>query len=141
MTAWCVRVLLVGCLLMIAACGSTQNDSLRFGLASAPVTLDPRFATDATSARINRLLYRQLVEFDEKPKPVPGLADWQRLSPPPYRFHLRDRDGRVFHDCSRHTARDVKATYDSLLDGKSASPHRVLSHYRIVDVETEVREI
>src|SRR3569832_1864141 len=100
MTAWCVRVLLIGCLMMIAACGSTQNDSLRFGLASALFTLDPRFATDATSARINRLLYRQLEEFDEKQQPVPGLADWQRLSPTRNRIHLRAGDGRDIQDGS-----------------------------------------
>src|SRR3569623_1878872 len=136
MTVWCARVLLVGCLLMVAGCGPTQNDSLRFGLASAPVTLDPRFATDAASARINRLLYRQLVEFDAKQQPVPGLADWQRLSPTRYRFHLRDGDGRVFHDGRRLTAQDVKATYDSLLDDKSASPHR--SSLEMIDTITVV---
>ena len=109
---------------LLAACTHAETDALRFGLSSAPVTLDPRFATDAASARIARLVYRQLVEFDRSQQPVPGLAEWQRLTPTHYRFHLRDGEGRRFHDGSRLTARDVKATYDSILDPQTASPHR-----------------
>ena len=73
---------------LLTACSSQSHDVLRFGLASAPVTLDPRFATDATSARIDRLLYRQLVDFDDHFQPVPALADWRQLGPDHYRFVL-----------------------------------------------------
>jgi hypothetical protein len=51
------------------------------GLASPPRNLDPRTATDATSERINRLLYRRLIEFNEESLPVPSLARWERLTP------------------------------------------------------------
>jgi peptide/nickel transport system substrate-binding protein len=100
-----------------------QQRSLRFGLSTAPVSLDPRFATDAVSVRISRLLYRALVDFDDNLRPTPDLATWEVLSPTHYRFHLTD-DGRQFHDGSRLTANDVKATYDFILDEKNASPHR-----------------
>jgi len=93
------------------------------GLANAPVNLDPRFATDATSTRINRLLYRRLVGFDAANRPIPALARWQRLSPVHYRFTLKD-EGRLFHNGVYLTASDVKATYDYILDRKNASPHR-----------------
>jgi len=109
--------------LLLSGCTRAPDDTLRFGLASAPVTLDPRFATDATSTRINRLLYARLVDFDDRLMPAPALADWQRLSPTHYRFRLGDT-GREFHDGSRLTARDVKATYDFILDPANASPHR-----------------
>ena len=66
---------------LLAACTHAETDALRFGLSSAPVTLAPRFATDAASARIARLVYRQLVEFDRSQQPMPGLAEWQRLTP------------------------------------------------------------
>jgi peptide/nickel transport system substrate-binding protein len=95
------------------------------GLASAPRNLDPRFATDATSERVNRLLYRRLVEFDEQGLPVPSLASWERLSPTRYRFTL-GAEGRTFSDGSRLTSVDVEATYSSILDPDSASPHRAL---------------
>src|SRR3569833_387074 len=109
---------------LLAACTHAETDAQRIGLSSAPVTLDPRFATDAASARIARHGYRQLVEFDRSQQPVPGLAEWQRLTPTHYRFHLRDGEGRRFHDGSRLTARDVKATYDSILDPHAAAPRR-----------------
>jgi peptide/nickel transport system substrate-binding protein len=47
----------------LLGCNQPQDDVIRFGLASAPANLDPRYATDATSARINRLLYRRLVDL------------------------------------------------------------------------------
>ncbi|HFD80305.1 MAG TPA: ABC transporter substrate-binding protein [Gammaproteobacteria bacterium] len=88
-----------------------------------PASLDPRFATDAASERINRLLYRRLVDFDEHARPQPALATWERLSPRHYRFHL-GREGRRFTDGSRLTAADVAATYRSVLDPATGSPQR-----------------
>jgi len=111
---------------LLAACGAEEPDGvLRMGLASPPRNLDPRFATDATSERINRLLYRRLVEFDAESLPMPSLASWERLSPTHYRFTLGE-DGRDFSDGTRLTALDVKATYESIIDRGSASPHRAL---------------
>lgn len=109
--------------LVLAGCSQGPSEALRFGLAASPVTLDPRFATDAASTRINRLIYEQLVDFDERFEPVPALAEWRRLSPSRYRFVLRPGPHR-FHDGETLTARDVKATYDSVLDPATGSPHR-----------------
>ncbi|QBQ55360.1 ABC transporter substrate-binding protein [Nitrosococcus wardiae] len=116
----------VGLLIILAlltGCGSAHEDrnSLRLGLATSPLTLDPRYATDATSARLIRLLYQPLVDLDASGKPVPVLADWQRLSPTRYRFRLRP-DRPLFHDGSKLSARDVKATYASVLDPGNGSP-------------------
>lgn len=93
------------------------------GLATAPLNLDPRFATDATSARINRLLYQRLVEFDTQSMPVPGIADWQRITPIHYRFQLQQAD-LSFSNGLPVTAADVVATYRYVLDPANASPHR-----------------
>ncbi len=109
--------------LSLLACTPPDADSLRFGLSANPGTLDPRYATDAASARINRLVYRSLVDFDTRLKPVPALASWEQLTPRQYRFTLGVGDRR-FHDGRRLTAWDVKATYDFILDADSASPHR-----------------
>ncbi len=109
--------------ILLAGCTRPADDTLRFGLASAAVTLDPRFATDASSTRINRLIYARLVDFNAQLMPVPALADWQLISPTHYRFHLGETQ-RQFHDGSRLVAGDVKATYDFILDPVNASPHR-----------------
>jgi peptide/nickel transport system substrate-binding protein len=125
--------------ILIGGCGGPQPDVLRMGLASAPGNLDPRFATDAAAERINRLLYRRLVDFDSHSLPVPSLARWVELSPRHYRFHLLD-DGREFTDGSRLTAADVQATYAFVLDPANASPHLatldMLDRVEVLDPDT-----
>jgi peptide/nickel transport system substrate-binding protein len=108
----------------LSACSDGAEEAvLRFGLSSNPVTLDPRFATDAASTRINRLIYRRLVDFDDRFQPVPELARWEMIDPTRYRFTL-DPARAPFHDGTMLTSEDVKATYEYILDPDNASPHR-----------------
>ena len=127
------------CVLLLAACSAPEHDSIRFGLSSAPTNLDPRFATDASSERINRLLYARLVDFDAQARPVAALASWDRVSPRHYRFRL-GTGGRTFHSGKRLTAQDVAATYRSVLDTQTASPHRgtleMLERIEVLDDDT-----
>ncbi len=129
-------------LLLIAAlsgCSQPEHDSIRLALAGEATNLDPRFATDATSARLNRLIYARLVDFDEHAQPQPALATWNQLSSTHYRFHLGEQ-GRKFHDGSRLTATDVKATYDFILDPANAAPHRtalaLITRIEVIDADT-----
>lgn len=84
-----------------------------FAIGQMPLNLDPRYATDAASERVNRLIYQSLVDFDAKSKPTPSLASWVEVSATEYRFTL-NKNRLPFHDLTTLTARDVKATYDSL---------------------------
>jgi len=124
---------------LLTACSQASIPSLRFGLADAPVNLDPRFATDATSSRINRLIYRSLIGFDQHYAPTPELARWEQVNLSHYRLYLGDT-GRIFHDGSHLRAEDVKATYSFILDPRNASPHRAsLAHIqeiRVIDDNT-----
>ncbi len=126
-------------LLFVLACTQEKDDAIRFGLESAPVTLDPRFSTDAASYRITRLIYRSLVDFDDNFQFIPDLADWEMLDLKHYRFKLHIT-GRQFHHGERLTANDVKATYDYVLDINNASPHRgslvVIKSIEVVDDDT-----
>jgi len=132
------RALWLLLVLLLAACGETPDHTIRMGLASAPITLDPRQATDAVSWRLCRLLYRALVDFDEHYQPVPELARWRQLGPRHYRFTLVPQ-GRRFSDGTRLMAKDVQATYASLLDPASTSPHRgsleVIARVEAIDPE------
>lgn len=118
-----LKLLLIISIVIISSCNEGEFDGIRFGLAYAPQNLDPRFSTDASSTRLIRLMYRPLVDFDDQQRPAPALARWERLSPTHYRFVLATA-GRRFHNGMTLTAEDVKATYDSVLDRKNASPHR-----------------
>lgn len=110
---------------------------IRMALAQAPLTLDPRYATDAASERVNRLLYRPLVDFDARFRAVPALARWQCAEALRCLFTLGEH-GRRFHDGSRLSAADVAATYRSLLDSAD-SPHRAefanIAEVRALDAE------
>jgi peptide/nickel transport system substrate-binding protein len=121
-----VLLLVSALLVFLPGCEESPDENiLRMGLASAPVNLDPRFATDAASSRVNRLLYRRLVEFDSADRPVPGLANWERLAPDHYRFRLLDLGkARQFTHGRSLTTEDVYATLASLLDPASGSPYR-----------------
>lgn len=114
--------LLLACSLLLSGCGrGSAAPEIRFAIAQAPLTLDPRYATDAASERLNRLIYRPLVDFDAHSRPVPALARWHNTDPLHYRFTLGAQD-RLFHDGSRLTAADVVATYRSFSTLKDA-PH------------------
>lgn len=121
-------------LLALTACARPPGAALRFGLPTAPATLDPRHASDAQAARLCRLLYAQLVDFDIHFRPQPALAlRWEALSPRHYRVWLR-ADSQ-FHDGSPITANDVAASYRSVLDPAQASAQRgPLAHIKSIVV-------
>ncbi len=97
---------------------------------SSPANLDPRVGTDAQSERIDKLLFDSLVRRDEHFNLQPWLAErWDIPDPLTYVFHLRR--GVRFHDGRPLTARDVKWTFDSIMNGTVRTPKA--STYRLVD--------
>ena len=123
-------LLLVCSVVSIGGCGQSNQPSqstvikvepIKFAIAQAPLNLDPRYATDAASERVNRLIYRSLIDFDKVAKPKPGLATWVEISPTQYRFTLL-KPRSTFHDHTQLTAQDVVATYQSFSQLKD-SPH------------------
>ena len=82
---------------------------------SSPTNLDPRVGVDAQSERIDALLFDSLVRRDEHFELRPWLAQsWETPNPTTYIFHLRR--GVRFSDGRPLTARDVKWTFDSILN-------------------------
>ena len=107
------------------ACSRYQPDDaldiIRIAVPDVSPRLDPRYATDAFSTRIGRLLYPALVDFDESSLPSPWLAThWQWLDD--RRLWVGIRQGLSFHHGKTFTAEDVIATYQSVLSAQVASP-------------------
>ncbi len=97
---------------------------------SSPTNLDPRVGIDAQSERIDSLLFDALCTRDEHLNVQPGLAErWDIPDPLTYIFHLHPNV--KFHDGRPLSARDVKWTFDSLLEGKIRSTKSAA--YRFVD--------
>ena len=115
---WLTLLLLGLCLL---ACKPNENNSeIRFAISQAPLNLDPRYATDAASERVNRLIYQPLVDFDAASRPAWILARGDAMNALEYQFILQKQ--ATFHNGSALTAHDVKATYGSFKNLKD-SPH------------------
>ncbi len=127
--------------LCVCACSRQQsavqaNRPINFAIAQAPLNLDPRYATDAASERVNRLIYQPLVDFDVASKPVPALANWQVIDDKHYRFTL-NKNRALLQNGAILTAIDVKATYDSLLALKDSPLTAEFSNIDSIQVEDE----
>ena len=131
-TSRCIIVLLCFLSLFSLLSCSTRPDpnTLVMVIESSPTNLDPRVGIDAQSERIDNLIFDDLLSRGEDLNVAPGLAErWEIPDPLTYIFHLHR--GVKFHDGRALTSRDVKWTFDSLLQGKIRSTKAAV--YRFVD--------
>ena len=110
----------------LSGCSSrnpSDPSSLTFLIESSPTNLDPRFATDSQSQRIDGLLFSGLLERDNQMNFHGDLAEsWSTPDPLTYVFHLRH--GVRFHDGRALTVTDVKATFEFIMNPANKSPKR-----------------
>ncbi len=100
-----------------------QSDVLQVDIETSPLSLDPRFATDAISSRLTELVYNGLVRPGPNLDFVGDLAESiEHPTAAMLVFHLRR--GVRFADGRRLLARDVQYTYYSTLDTATLSPKR-----------------
>lgn len=111
--------------IVVCGCGGTKRGpgDVVFVIESNPANLDPRYATDGTTQRIDRLIFNGLVVRDAQMNLHGDLAaSWERPDPLTYVFKLKK--GVRFHDGRALTSRDVKATIDYMMDPANRSPKR-----------------
>lgn len=129
-------------LLFLAGCSQrTDPRTLVMIIESSPTNLDPRVGIDAQSERIDGLIFDDLLDRDAHLNVKPALAErWDIPDPLTYIFHLRH--GVKFQDGRPLTSRDVKWTFDSLLQGKVRSTktgvYRFIDHIDATDDYTVV---
>ena len=111
----------------------TPKDSLVVAIDAEPSNLDPRFALDATSQRIDTLLYDALVMIDNNLQIVPHLAlNWKTLNDTTYQFTLRPN--LRFSDGSPIAADHFVSTLKQIQDPNFGSP--LLSGFKNVEKVT-----
>src|ERR1700720_4960534 len=117
--------------LSLLSCSSRPDPStLVMLIESSPTNLDPRVGVDAPSERIDSLIFDYLLSRGDNLDVAPGLAErWEIPDPLTHIFHLHR--GVKFHDGRPLSSRDVKWTFDSLLQGKIRSTKTAV--YRLVD--------
>jgi peptide/nickel transport system substrate-binding protein len=102
------------CCALLSCSRKADPDTLVMIIESSPTNLDPRVGLDAQSERIDGLLFDNLLSRDEHLSVKPGLAEgWETPDPKTYIFHLHP--GVQFSDGRPLTSRDVKWSFDSLL--------------------------
>jgi peptide/nickel transport system substrate-binding protein len=126
---------------LLSCSGKPDPNTLVMIIENSPTNLDPRIGLDAQSERIDELLFDDLCTRDEHLNVRPGLAErWEVPDPLTYIFHLHR--GATFHDGRPLTSRDVKWTFDSLLQGKirstKAAAYRPVDHIDAPDDFTVV---
>jgi peptide/nickel transport system substrate-binding protein len=123
--------LCIAMLVVLLSCSSKPDaDTLVMIVESSPTNLDPRVGLDAMSERIDSLIFDDLLSLGDDLNVAPGLAErWEIPDPLTYVFHLHR--GAKFHDGRPLTSRDVKWTFDSLLQRKIRSTKTAT--YRFVD--------
>ena len=118
------------CLPLLTCSRRFDLDTLVMIIESSPTNLDPRVGLDAQSEDIDGLLFDNLLTRDDRLNVKPGLADrWEIPDPNTYIFHLHH--GVQFCDGHAVTSRDVKWSFDSLLDNRIRSTKAAT--YRLVD--------
>lgn len=100
----------------------------------SPTNLDPRYATDAYSTRIDPLVFSSLVTLDKNSNPICELCEsYQALDPKTYVFKLKK--GIKFSDSRPLTSRDVKYTFEFLKNPDNGCPSQ--GSYKVLEsVET-----
>jgi peptide/nickel transport system substrate-binding protein len=116
--------------LLLSCSARPDPNTLVMLIETSPTNLDPRVGIDAWSERIDSLICDDLLSRGDDLNVAPGLAEkWEIPDPLTYVFHLHR--GAKFHDGRLLTARDVKWTFDSLLQGKIRSTKAAV--YKFVD--------
>ncbi|MBK8248665.1 MAG: peptide ABC transporter substrate-binding protein [Gemmatimonadetes bacterium] len=132
MTRW-LRHLSLGTLVALASCDTAPAGvagTLRLPIINDPI-FNPVIAPDLGSVMVNKVIFSALVRPDTALQPTPDLATSWEVAPDglTWTFHLRP--GVRWHDGAPFTSRDVKFTFDQILD--LASGTRLRSDFAAVD--------
>jgi peptide/nickel transport system substrate-binding protein len=115
---------------LLSCSGRPDAQTVVVLIESSPTNLDPRVGLDGQSENIDSLMFDNLLNKGDDLNVAPGLAErWEIPNPLKYVFHLRS--GVKFHDGRSLTSRDVKWTFESLLQGKIRSTKT--ANYKFVD--------
>jgi peptide/nickel transport system substrate-binding protein len=88
----------------------TPDDTLIVAIESQPTNLDPRFATDANSVRIDGLIFESLVHVGEGFRPEPEVAQRWEAHGNVLKFYLRP--DLKFHNGRAVTPEDILFSFE-----------------------------
>jgi len=102
---------------------TTNPNVIVVAIQSSPNNLDPRFATDDASQKIDQLIFDSLLVLDDHLRVVPKLAETFD-HPDVLTYVATLKKGVRFHDGHELTSADVVYTFRTMIDPGSTSPLR-----------------
>ena len=109
--------------LLALACGGAPHptsDTLHLALINDAI-LNPVLAPDLGSVLINKVIFPGLVRPDEQLRAQPDLAESWTMSPDGRTYTFKLRPGVRWHDGVPFSARDVRFTFEQVLNPKLGS--------------------
>jgi peptide/nickel transport system substrate-binding protein len=104
---------------------AVKGGTLKAALTGEPDSLDPAKSQIYTGAQVYDNIFSKLVDLDTDGKLYGVLATkWTQVDPKTWTFELRD--GVMFHNGEPFSAKDVKFTFERILDAKTASGYAPL---------------
>ncbi|HEX9997798.1 MAG TPA: ABC transporter substrate-binding protein [Abditibacterium sp.] len=121
----------------LSGCAQAPREAgvLRLAQESDASTLDPARAYDTTSIQFVRLIYRGLVDYDEKANIVNEIAEKREVSSDGKTYTFWLRKGVRFHNGAPVRAADFRFALERVLDPATASDG--LSLFTMIDGATE----
>jgi peptide/nickel transport system substrate-binding protein len=132
-SGWIAAALLAA--LLVLPAGALLAKDLNFALSGNPDTLDPHKTSGTLTFQTLKSIYDTLAEPDQTGKIVPALARSWTVSSDSLVYTFKLRSGVVFHNGSPLTSKDVKATFERILDKATASP-KAAEFSAIASIET-----
>ena len=112
-----------------------EAKTLNFALAGNPDTLDPHKTSGTLTFQTLKSLYDTLAEPDMNGKIVPALAERWEISDDALVWTFYLKKDVVFHNGDKLTSKDVKATFERIMDKATGSP-KAKEFKSIVGIET-----
>jgi len=129
-----LALLLVVPTVLAQAPGPRYGGTLRAGMQTDPVGLDPHLTTATSTRNMMENVYDTVVQIDPTGRIVPGLATSWQTSPDGLVWTFTLRGNVKFHNGRAMTADDVVYSLNRIRDPKTKSPRA--SDFAIVDSVT-----
>ena len=132
--SWALVLLLVVPTALAQAPGPRYGGTLRAGMQTDPVGLDPHLTTATATRNMMENVFDTLVQVDPNLRIIPGLATSWTTSPDGLVWTFTLRGNVKFHNGRAMTADDVVYSLNRIRDPKTKSPRA--SDFAIVDSVT-----
>lgn len=110
-------------LVLVAFSGPDYGDSIVVGSIGEPRTLVPILASDSASGTICGMIFNGLVKYDKDLNLVGDLAENWSVSEDGLGITFYLRKGVLWHDGRLFTSKDVRFTYESLINPDVRTPY------------------